>query len=165
MIFAAMTAIFITAILTLERLVYSLKGAGLGSKSAGRETNADHSIGCARGDDDRGDAGSFSNVRGILDDRDCAAGELSKKGRLSDTFGADSDFPALLGGMSGDGNDACPCAPFQFFNASQMIRGIMLGDATNLTFAITTVANLVYAGIAFWIATRTFENENVLFRS
>jgi len=51
------------------------------------------------------------------------------------------------------------------FNASQMIRGILLGEATMANFAITTVANLVYAAIAFVIATRQFENENVLFRS
>ena len=51
------------------------------------------------------------------------------------------------------------------FNASQMIRGILLGDATIANFTITTVANLAYAAIAFVIATRQFENENVLFRS
>ena len=45
------------------------------------------------------------------------------------------------------------------------IEGIPQRHAATINFALTTVANLVYAGIAFWIATRTFENENVLFRS
>jgi hypothetical protein len=46
-----------------------------------------------------------------------------------------------------------------------MIRGILLGDASTANFAIMTASNLVYAGVAFVIATRQFENENVLFRS
>jgi ABC-type Fe3+/spermidine/putrescine transport system ATPase subunit len=51
------------------------------------------------------------------------------------------------------------------FNASQTIRGILQGDVSTTNFAITLAANLVYARIAFVIATRQFENESVLFRS
>jgi sodium transport system permease protein len=73
-------------------------------------------------------------------------------------------FPALMGGMSDLEMTPALCL-VPIFNASQMIRGILLGDATIANFAITTVANLAYAAIAFVIATRQFENENVLFRS
>jgi sodium transport system permease protein len=73
-------------------------------------------------------------------------------------------FPALLGGMSGMAMTPALCL-IPIFNASQIIRGILLGDATMSNFAITTAANLVYAGIAFVVATRTFEKESVLFRS
>jgi sodium transport system permease protein len=73
-------------------------------------------------------------------------------------------FPALIGGISGLEMTPVLCL-IPIFNASQMIRGIMLGDATTANFVITTVANLVYAALAFFIATRQFENENVLFRS
>ena len=73
-------------------------------------------------------------------------------------------FPALMGGLSGMQMTPALCL-IPIFNVSQMIRGILLGDATMANFAITTVANLVYAAIAFVIATKQFENENVLFRS
>jgi len=73
-------------------------------------------------------------------------------------------FPALMGGLAGIKVTPMLCL-IPIFNASQMIRSILLGDATMTNFTITTVANLVYAAVAFWIATKTFENENVLFRS
>jgi hypothetical protein len=46
-----------------------------------------------------------------------------------------------------------------------MIRGVLLGDASMVNFGVTLAANLVYAGIAFFIATRMFERESVLFRT
>jgi sodium transport system permease protein len=73
-------------------------------------------------------------------------------------------FPALMGGMSGLEMTPALCL-IPIFNASQMIRGILLGDVSTANFAITMAANLVYAAIAFAIATRQFENEKVLFRS
>jgi sodium transport system permease protein len=73
-------------------------------------------------------------------------------------------FPALMGGMSGFEMSPALCL-IPIFNASQMIRGILLGDVSTANFAITTAANLAYAAIAFVVATRQFENENVLFRS
>jgi sodium transport system permease protein len=50
-------------------------------------------------------------------------------------------------------------------NASMMIRSILLGDASMLNFAVAVGANLVYAAIAFLLATRMFQRESVLFRS
>jgi len=73
-------------------------------------------------------------------------------------------FPALMGGLSGLKMTPLLCV-IPIFNASQMIRGILLGEASTANFAIMTAANLVYAGVAFVIATRQFENESVLFRS
>ena len=164
--FAAMTAIFITAILTLASLVYSLKGTGLGSKSPEmRELLQTIPL----------DAHAVTMIAVTLAPLAMFAASLMiaialfarsfKEGQSYLTpLAMTVIFPALLGGMSGMEMSPVLCL-IPIFNASQMIRGIMLGDATNLNFAITTVANLVYAGIAFWIATRTFENENVLFRS
>jgi ABC-type Na+ efflux pump permease subunit len=51
------------------------------------------------------------------------------------------------------------------FNASMMIRGVLLGDASTLNLTVTLAANLVYAAIAFVIATRMFNRESVLFRT
>ena len=51
------------------------------------------------------------------------------------------------------------------FNASMMIRSVLLGDASMLNFGVTVGANVFYAGIAFLIATRMFQRESVLFRT
>ena len=73
-------------------------------------------------------------------------------------------FPALLGGLPGFKMTAW-LSLIPIFNASQIIRGILLGDVSMTNFAVTLSANLVYAAAALAIATRTFENESVLFRS
>jgi sodium transport system permease protein len=73
-------------------------------------------------------------------------------------------FPALLGGLPGlELSPATALLPI--LNVSQLIRGILLGDFTPLVFGITLAANIVYAALAAFIATRTFNNEKVLFRS
>jgi hypothetical protein len=46
-----------------------------------------------------------------------------------------------------------------------VIRGILLGDVSMVNFGVTLAANLIYAAVAFTMATRTFERESVLFRS
>jgi ABC-type Na+ efflux pump permease subunit len=51
------------------------------------------------------------------------------------------------------------------FNASLVIRSILLGEVSTVNFAVTVGANLLYAAIAFVIATRQFEKESVLFRT
>ena len=73
-------------------------------------------------------------------------------------------FPALLGGIPGLKITPVLCL-IPIFNASQIIRGILLGDVSMLNFGITLAANLTYAGITSWLATRMYEDENVLFRS
>jgi sodium transport system permease protein len=73
-------------------------------------------------------------------------------------------FPALLGGLPGLHLTPVLCL-IPIFNASMMIRSVLLGDASMVNFGVTLAANLAYAAIAFVIATRQFEKESVLFRS
>jgi sodium transport system permease protein len=163
---AAMTAIFITATLTLGSMVFSLKGKNLTPKSPEmREMMRTIPF----------DAHTLALIAVTLVPLALFAAAVMfaialfarsyKEGQSYLTplvFVA--IFPALMGGMSGLEMTPALCL-IPIFNASQMIRGILLGDVTMANFAITTAANLVYAAIAFVIATRQFENENVLFRS
>jgi sodium transport system permease protein len=164
--FAAMTAIFITAILTLGSMVYSLKGSKLGSKSPELQEMM-RTIPL--------DAHTLALIAVTLVPLSMFAAALMFTIALFARSYKEGQsyltplvfvviFPALMGGMSGFEMTPVLCL-IPIFNASQMIRGIMLGDVSTANFAITTAANLVYAGIAFFIATRQFENENVLFRS
>ena len=73
-------------------------------------------------------------------------------------------FPALLGGLPGLHLTPALCL-IPIFNASMVIRGTLLGDLSPLNFAVASGANLLYAAIAFVVATRQFEKESVLFRS
>ena len=73
-------------------------------------------------------------------------------------------FPALLGGLPGLKLTAALFL-IPIFNASMVIRGILLGDLSTTNFAVSLGANLLYAAIAMVIATRQFDKESVLFRS
>lgn len=73
-------------------------------------------------------------------------------------------FPALLGGLPGLKMTPALCL-IPIFNASQMIHGVLLGETSAVNFAVTLVANLIYSAIAFFLATKMFEDERVLFRS
>lgn len=73
-------------------------------------------------------------------------------------------FPALLGGLPGLKMTWTLCL-IPIFNASQMIHQILMGEVSGVNFAVTLAANLAYAGFAFALATRMFEDETVLFRS
>jgi sodium transport system permease protein len=73
-------------------------------------------------------------------------------------------FPALLGGLPGLHLTPVLCL-IPIFNASMVIRGTLLGDLSATNFALTMGANLLYAAIAFVVASRQFEKESVLFRS
>jgi sodium transport system permease protein len=73
-------------------------------------------------------------------------------------------FPAMLGGLPGFELTPVLCL-IPIFNASMMIRSVLLGDASMLNFAVTVAANVGYAAIAFLLATRMFQKESVLFRS
>lgn len=163
---AAMTAIFITAILTLGSMVYSLKGSNLTSKSPEvQEMMRTIPL----------DTHTVTLIAVTLVPLSMFAAALMFAIALFARSYKEGQsyltplvfvviFPALMGGMSGLEMTPVLCL-VPIFNASQMIRGILLGDVSTANFAITTAANLVYAGIAFVIATRQFENENVLFRS
>ncbi len=73
-------------------------------------------------------------------------------------------FPAILGGMPGMELTPTLCL-IPIFNASQLIRAIMLGEFSMAALGVTLAANLAYAAVAFFIAKRRFDNESVLFRS
>jgi len=73
-------------------------------------------------------------------------------------------FPALLGGLPGLELTPALCL-IPIFNASQIIRATLLGDFPVQAFAITFAANVAYAAVAFMVAKRRFEDESVLFRS
>jgi sodium transport system permease protein len=164
--FAAMTAIFITAILTLGSLTYSLKSSNMSGKSPEvQEMMRTIPL----------DAHTLTFIAITLIPLAMFAASLMFAIALFARSYKEGQsylmpllmvviFPALMGGLSGMQMTPALCL-IPIFNVSQMIRGILLGDATMANFAIMTVANLAYAAIAFAIATRQFENENVLFRS
>jgi sodium transport system permease protein len=164
--FAAMTAIFITAILTLASLVYSLKSSKVNAKTPEvQEMMRTIPL----------DAHTLTLIAVTLVPLAMFAASLMFAIALFARSYKEGQsylmpllmvviFPALMGGLSGMQMTPALCL-IPIFNVSQMLRGILLGDFTTANFAITMVANLVYAAIAFVIATRQFENENVLFRS
>jgi sodium transport system permease protein len=164
--FAAMTAILITAILTLGSLTYSLKSSKMHSKTPEVEEMM-RTIPL--------DAHTLTLIAVTLVPLAMFAASLMFAIALFARSYKEGQsylmpllmvviFPALMGGLSGMQMTPAMCL-IPIFNVSQMIRGILLGDFTTANFAMTTVANLAYAAVAFVIATRQFENENVLFRS
>jgi sodium transport system permease protein len=163
---AAMTAIFLTATLTLGSMVVSLKNANMSPKSSEMK----QMLGTIPLD-----AHSVTLIVITLIPLAVFAASLMfaialfarsfKEGQSYLTpLALLVIFPALLGGFPGFEITPALCL-IPIFNASQIIRGILLGDVSMTNFAITLGANLAYAGIAFVIATRTFEDEKVLFRS
>jgi sodium transport system permease protein len=52
-----------------------------------------------------------------------------------------------------------------FSNFSKMLRQVLAGEWSWSQYGITVGSNLVYAGIAVWVAVRSFMKESVLFRS
>jgi sodium transport system permease protein len=51
------------------------------------------------------------------------------------------------------------------FNVSQLIKEIILGEYSRLSFFTAFLSNVVYASLAFWVSVRIFKSESVLFRS
>lgn len=163
---AAMSAIFVTAMLTLGSMVYSLKNARLGLKSEEMKHMMD-TIPL--------DAGTVGMIAALLIPIAIFAASLMftialfarsfKEGQSYLTpLALLVIFPALLGGLPGFQLTPALCL-IPIFNASMMIRSVLLGDASMLNFGVTLGANLVYAAIASVIATRMFQRESVLFRS
>jgi sodium transport system permease protein len=165
-ILAAMTAIFMTAMLTLASIVYSIHNGGMAGKNKEMQqmlktipldTRAIELI-----------------VLTILPLALLAASLMIAIAILARSFKEGQTyltplaliviFPALIGGMPGlEFTPAMALIPI--FNASQVIRSTLLGDLTATNFLITTFANIVYAAAAFYFASRRFEDETVLFRT
>jgi len=169
-ILAAMTAIFVTAGLTLASLVYSITRNRIasGKSDEAREVmNAMSAIPL--------DAHTVSLIAMIvLPMAVFAASVMFTIALFARSFKEGQSYltplafivivPAFLGGMPGLHLTPVMCL-IPIFNASMMIRGVLLGDASTLNLTVTLAANLVYAAIAFVIATRMFNRESVLFRT
>jgi sodium transport system permease protein len=163
---AAITAIFLTAMLLLGSMVYSFKnnGASAGSEEM-RQAMGTIPL----------DPHTVEMIAATLIPMAIFAASLMftialfarsfKEGQSYLTpLALAVIFPALLGGLPGLHLTPALCF-VPIFNASMVIRGIVLGDLSNLYFGLTFGANLIYAAVAFFIATRQFEKESVLFRS
>lgn len=73
-------------------------------------------------------------------------------------------FPSLLGGLPG--MELTPLfSLIPIFNSSQLLKSILQGDVNTTLFLITNAANIAYAGICFFFAVRSFNDEKVLFRT
>jgi sodium transport system permease protein len=169
-ILAAMTAIFVTAGLTLASLVYSISKNRIasGKSDEAREVmNAMSAIPL--------DAHTITLIAMIvLPMAVFAASVMFTIALFARSFKEGQSYltplafivivPAFLGGMPGLHLTPVMCL-IPIFNASMMIRGVLLGDASTLNLTVTLAANLVYAAIAFVIATRMFNRESVLFRT
>jgi sodium transport system permease protein len=163
---AAMTAIFLTALLTLGSMVYSLKNNRISSKSeAMKQMMGTIPL----------DPGTIAMILATLIPVAIFAASLMfaialfarsfKEGQSYLTpLALLVIFPALLGGLPGLQLTPLLCL-VPIFNASMVIRGIMLGELSNVNFAVALAANVLYAAIAMTIATRQFDKESVLFRS
>ncbi len=163
---AAMSAILLTAMLTLGSMVYSLKNNRLAGKSPETQ-NMMQTIPL--------DANTVAMILAtLIPVAIFAASVMFAIALFARSFKEGQSyltplaliviFPALLGGLPG-----LKLTPALFlvpiFNASLVMRSILLGEVSTTNFVVSLAANLSYAAIAFVIATRQFEKESVLFRS
>lgn len=164
--FAAMTAILLTAVLTLASMVYSLKNIQLSPRAAEMKEMMStipldpHTVALI---------GALLLPMAIF-----AASMMFTIALFARSFKEGQSyltplmllviFPAMMGGMPGFELTPALCL-IPIFNTSMMIRSVLLGDASMLNFGVTLGADLAYAAIAFVIATRMFERESVLFRT
>lgn len=73
-------------------------------------------------------------------------------------------FPALLGGLPGmELSPTLSLVPI--LNATQLIKAILQGDFPAVPFFITCGANVAYAALCFGFAVRSFNDEKVIFRT
>jgi sodium transport system permease protein len=163
---AAMTAILLTALLTLTSMIVSIKSNRAGGKS--EEMRAMFSTIPL-------DAHTVSLIiLTLVPVCILAAAVMIAIAMFARSFKEGQSyltplillvlFPAMLGGLPNLELTPALCM-IPIFNSSQLIRGIMLGDFTTSAFCVTLAANLVYAAIALVVAKSRFENESVLFRS
>ena len=159
---AAITAIFTTAVLTLSSMVFSLKAFGSGESAkvlsvVPLDAQAIILI-----------------ILTVLPLAVFAASVMIAIAMFARSFKEGQSyltpliliviFPAFIGGMPGlKLTTALYLIPI--FNASQVIRTILMGEVSMTPFLVTFFANLAYAGIAAYVARTRFENESVLFRT
>lgn len=165
-ILATMTAIFLTAMLTLVSIVFSIRNSGMAGKNPQMEQILKtipldgHAI--------------LIIILTLLPLSVVAAAVMIAISILARSYKEGQTYltpllfavivPALLGGLPG--LEFTPLmALIPIFNASQVIRSTLLGDLSTTNFLITMCSNLVYAAVAFYFASRRFEDETVLFRT
>jgi sodium transport system permease protein len=163
---AAITSIFLTAMLTLGSMVYSFRN----NRISPRSEEARQMMGTIPLDSHT----VLMIALTLLPMAVFAASVMFAIGLMARSFKEGQSyltplalaviFPALLGGLPGLELTPLLCL-IPIFNASMVIRGVLLGDISTLNFTIALAANLAYAAIAFVVATRTFEKESVLFRT
>jgi sodium transport system permease protein len=164
--FAAMTAILLTAILTLGSMVYSLRNVRLNPR-AKEVAEMMNTIPL--------DPHTIALIAALLVPMSIfAASVMFTIALFARSFKEGQSyltplmlvviFPAMLGGMPGFELTPALCL-IPIFNTSMMVRSVLLGDASMFNFGVTLAANLLYAAIAFIIATRMFDRESVLFRT
>jgi sodium transport system permease protein len=163
---AAMSAILLTTVLMIGSMTYSMKNLQTGGRSEGpREILGSLPL----------DAHMIGMMAAVLIPVAIFAASLMfaialfarsfKEGQSYLTpIALIVIFPAALGGMPGV-HLTPVLSLIPIFNASMVLRGVLLGDLSNVNFAVTMAANLTYAAIAFFVATRQFGKESVLFRS
>ena len=162
-ILATTTAVFVTAILSMVSLIFSFRFADFGNeagKAAGRMPL---------------DGSAIALVFVLLAPMAVFAASLmiavallAKSFKEAQSYLTPlvmgSVFPLVVGMLPG--LQLTPAlALIPLFNVCQLIKEIFLGEYSHLAFAITMVANIVYAGLAFFAAVRVFSRERVLFRT
>lgn len=165
-ILATVSAIFVTALLTLASLFYSLKFGGFGDSSKG----AAKFLG-----DIQVDGATLGLLLLIVFPVALMAGALmiaiacyARSSKEAQSYLTPLlmlvILPSLLGGLPG--MELSPTlAWIPIYNSSQLMKAVLQGEFTSTTFAITLISNVLYAAICFWVAVRIFRNESVMFRT
>lgn len=165
-ILATVSAIFVTAILTLGSLFYSLKFGGFGNgKDAAAKLLGNIQV-------DGATAGLLLLIvfpvalmaGALMIAISCYARSSKEAQSYLTPLLMLVILPSLLGGLPG--MELSPTlAWIPIYNSSQLMKAVLQGDFTAVTFAITLLSNVFYAGVCFWVAVRIFRNESVMFRT
>ena len=165
-IFASTTASFLTALLTIASLLISIQRMGMGMGGPDLDKLVSRAA---------PDAGTVALVLVTLMPMALFAASVmiaialfargfKEAQSLLTPIVMAVVIPAVLGMLPGlELNVGLALIPV--FNASQLIKEIVLGEYSRLTFFTAFVSNVFYALIAFWISVRIFKTESVLFRS
>jgi sodium transport system permease protein len=164
-ILATVTVIFVTALLTLASLFYSMKSSAFGESPSMKRLLGNISI----------DAGSVGLMLLTLAPVALMAGSLMIAiSCFARSFKEAQSYltpllmlvilPSLLGGLPGmEFNSTFALIPI--YNSSQVLKGILQGDVPVDAYWVTMAANVFYAGVCFVIAVRLFQDESVMFRT
>jgi len=165
-IFAVTTASFLTAMLTIASLLVSIQRMGMGRGGADLEKLVSRAS---------PDAGTVALVLlTLVPTALFAASVMIAIALFARGFKEAQSLltpvvmvvvvPAVVGMLPGlELNVGLALIPV--FNVSQLIKEIVLGEYSKLSFLTAFASNVFYALVAFWISVRIFKTESVLFRS